>query len=236
VTFVTVNFINFTLIINKLKPINILKINVVKKEGNLFDKILKEHLDDIFIPLTELEFGSKIKSKKILKHKLQTTLEREVDYLYEVVLLDGRKFILHIEFQTELSQDLVYRIGEYNGILKRKYMLKVEHVVVYLGNASTKVKTKLSEEEVFNSFRLIRLNEKDPNLFLNSKNPADLLISILCKIPKDQMDEYLSLLVENVIGVLHDQGKINKFVQQILILTRLRKFDQKVLIKLKKCR
>jgi predicted transposase YdaD len=208
--------------------------SALKKEGNVFDKILKEHLDDIFIPLIEAEFGSKIKTKKILNHKLQTTLEREVDYLFEVTLENGNRFILHIEFQTSLSQDLVYRMGEYNGILKRKYRLKIEHVIVYLGEKSTKIKMSLNESEIFRSFRLIRLHEKDPTMFLESENPADLLISILCKIPKEQIDDYLSLLIEKVKNKLQDEGKINKFVQQMLIFSRLRNFDNVTLNKIKK--
>ena len=53
-------------------------------EGNLYDKIFKEDAEAIFLPLIERRLGIKIKSFKPYTAKLQTTLEREMDFFYEV--------------------------------------------------------------------------------------------------------------------------------------------------------
>ncbi len=61
------------------------KIHLKEKinEGNLYDKIFKENAEAIFLPLVESRLGIKIKSFKPYKAKLQTTLEREMDFFYE---------------------------------------------------------------------------------------------------------------------------------------------------------
>jgi hypothetical protein len=102
-------------------------------EGNLFDKIFRENAESIFMPLVEERLGIKIKTFVQLKEKRQTTLEREMDFFYEVETEDGKRFILHLEFQTENEDDMLYRSGEYHGIALRKKKMEIKHVVVFLG-------------------------------------------------------------------------------------------------------
>ncbi len=205
----------------------------IKKEANIFDKILKEQLEFVFLPLIEKELGSKIKSRKILKHKLQSTIEREVDYLFDVTLADKRNFILHIEFQTKPERDLIYRIKEYNAILSRTYKKKIEHMVVYLGMPKFNSPVSLKNSEVFQSFRLLNLSETDQEIFLNSNNPSDLLISILCKIPEEHTDHFFSYLINKAIELLPNPAEINKFASNLLNFTRLRNFNSSTINKIK---
>jgi hypothetical protein len=92
-----------------------------EENSNVFDKILKENADQLFLPFIAKQFPSPIAKKKIIVPKLQTTLEREVDYLFEIELKNNAKFLLHLEFQTELTNEMMFRLGEYHGILTRKY-------------------------------------------------------------------------------------------------------------------
>ena len=133
----------------------------LKFEGNLYDKIFKENAEEIFIPLVEQRLGIKIKHFKQYKEKMQTTIEREMDFFYKVETEDGEIFILHLEFQTEDELDFVYRVGEYHGIALRKKKMKIRHIVVYLGTGKPKMRTELKPEEVYTGFDLININELD---------------------------------------------------------------------------
>ena len=102
--------------------------------GQDYDKILKENITAIFLPLSEKYLGIKIVTTRDLPEKLQSTIEREPDFVKIVKDEEQREFILHIEFQVANEPDMVYRMAEYRAILQRKYKLSVRQFVIYLGS------------------------------------------------------------------------------------------------------
>ena len=98
------------------------RIDQQKNEGNQYDKIFKENAESLFIPLIEEHLRVKIKTFQPLKTKLQTTLEREMDFFYEIETIEGEKFLLHLEFQTEDEPNMVYRKAEYLFIKKKRLL------------------------------------------------------------------------------------------------------------------
>jgi len=46
-----------------------------------YDKIIKENIERLFLPLSEKYLGIKITAIKNLTEKLQTTIEREPDFI-----------------------------------------------------------------------------------------------------------------------------------------------------------
>lgn len=64
--------------------------------ANHYDKILKENLEEIFIPLTEKLLGISLENAQELPDAIQITLEREPDLLKKI----DDKYILQVEFQT----------------------------------------------------------------------------------------------------------------------------------------
>ncbi|WKN46154.1 hypothetical protein [Tunicatimonas pelagia] len=59
-----------------------------------FDKIIKENIEAIFIPLLEKLLGIRIAQSSELKDKIQRTIEREPDYLKRITDSTGATFIL----------------------------------------------------------------------------------------------------------------------------------------------
>ncbi len=86
-----------------------------KREGNFYDKIMRENLKQIFLPLVEKQLQIKIKSVKPLSDKQETTLERETDAFLLIETDTGEKFILHLEFQVKDDPDMIYRMIEHHG-------------------------------------------------------------------------------------------------------------------------
>ncbi len=83
-----------------------------------YDKILKENIASLLLPLTEKYLGIKIKDSRELKDKLQTTIEKEPDFIRIVKTDTEEEFILHIEFQTQDEEGMIYRMQEYFGLLR----------------------------------------------------------------------------------------------------------------------
>ena len=90
-----------------------------------YDKVIKENLQEIFLSLTERFFGFTLLKSEALPEKIQTTTEREVDFVRKVTSKEGETFILHLEFQTTDEAAMVYRMAEYHAIFLRKYRLVV---------------------------------------------------------------------------------------------------------------
>ncbi len=61
-----------------------------------------------------------LRYSKELEDKLQTTIEKEPDFI-RIIKTDAEKFILHLEFQTQDEEGMIYRMQEYYGLLCRKH-------------------------------------------------------------------------------------------------------------------
>jgi siroheme synthase (precorrin-2 oxidase/ferrochelatase) len=72
-----------------------------KREGNIYDKIVKENIESIIPALMNIVLGFKVLDSTVIKEKLQQTKEKEADVLRIITDPSGRKFILHIEFQVD---------------------------------------------------------------------------------------------------------------------------------------
>ncbi|MBD0293663.1 MAG: hypothetical protein ICV84_00455, partial [Flavisolibacter sp.] len=119
-----------------------------------YDKIIKENITALLLPLTEKYLGIKIKDSRELKDKLQTTIEKEPDFIRIVKTDTEQEFVLHIEFQTQDEEGMIYRLQEYYGLLRRKHQLPVRQFVIYLGHKPSKMQVQLPPAEVFTGFTL----------------------------------------------------------------------------------
>lgn len=195
-------------------------------EGNQYDKILKENAEAIFLPLVEKRLGVKIKSFRPMKDKVQTTLEREMDFFYEVETNEGEKFLLHLEFQSDDEEDMIYRGGEYHGIAMRLKKLEIRHIVIYLGTKTPTMRTQLTEKEIYRGFDLINLHALNTQTLLSSQVPDVIILAILADYEPEQAEAILRLIMRELKAVCKDPNELSKYIQQLIILSRLRKLDQ----------
>ena len=196
-----------------------------KNEGNVYDKVFKENFESLFVPLAAERLGLKIKSLMLLKDKLHTTQEREVDFLYLIVTESGKKLILHIEIESNDNQDMVIRVAEYHAIIYRKYKLPIEHIVFYLGEEKSTMRTHLQDEVIFTGFTKIEVREFNTEALLSSKVPEYLILAILSKYPKEEAENIFRKVIEKLLSLVKNKAKFSKYLKQILILSRLRKLE-----------
>ena len=207
--------------VKKRKPQSIKEVY----EGNQFDKIFKEDAEAIFMPLVEARLGVKIKTSTPFKEKRQTTLEREMDFFYEIETEEGEKFILHLEFQTEDEPEMIYRSGEYHGIALRQTRMEIRHIVIYVGVGTPLMPTKLPEKEVYRGFDLVNVHEFNCEALLQSQVPDVIILAILSNYPKEQSESLLRLIVRQLKSVCKNPSELSKYLKQLIVLSRLRKIE-----------
>ncbi len=114
---------------------------------------------------------------------LKTELIGEPIRADSLTLLQTTNQILHIEFQTlpSSSQPIPFRMLDYSVRLKRQYECDIEQVVIFL-KETTSEKVFIQEYQdrtTSHRYRVIRLWEQDPELFL--RYPALLPFATLAR-------------------------------------------------------
>jgi len=193
--------------------------------GRDYDKILKENITSIFLPLSEKFFGIKIVKSQDLPEKLQTTQEREPDFVKKVWTDKNETFILHIEFQTTDEKDMVYRMAEYKAIMQRKFKVPVKQFVIYLGTKKPKMETELSEEEIIKGFQLTNIHERNADKILQSEIPEEVMLAILGEYKKVDAEKIISKIIQRLQQLTSGQIVLQRYLQQLLVLSRLRKLE-----------
>jgi predicted transposase YdaD len=194
--------------------------------ANDYDKILKENIAALFLPLSEKYLGIKITRTEELKDKLQTTIEKEPDFLRLVETDTAERFILHLEFQSADEEYMIYRMQEYYGILRKKYRLPVKQFVIYLGEKAATMQTRLAPEEVFTGFNLQSLRDYSYQSLLSSDVPEEIILAILADFEGKQVEEVLKNILQKLQVVSKQEITLRKYIRQLAILARLRNLVQ----------
>lgn len=203
-----------------------------KSASNIYDRIFRENAKNAFIALIQELYQLNIKSFQVLDPKFPSTSENEVDYLYEVVLTDGNKQILHIEFQSTNDTNMLARMQEYHAKIFKKYKLPIKPIVVNLSKKPFAAASKLKADEVFYGYDTIELFNLDTNRLLSSQIPEVVILAILSNYPKKKLETVLRAIVIKLKQLVIAEKDMNRFVKQLFYLSRLRKFEKETKEKL----
>ena len=197
--------------------------------SNSYDKVIKENLEAVLLPLTELLLGIRIQKSEKLTVKLQTTLEREPDFIRTVETPLGERFILHLEFQSSDEAHMVYRMKEYEAILSRKFRIPIRQFVVYLGDKLPKMRTQLAKKEVFQGFELVNLSALDSEKLLKTEVPEAILLAVLAAFEKEKSWEVLTRIYHQIRKLSADETQLRKYLKQLEVLSRLRNLEEQTI-------
>ncbi len=189
-----------------------------------YDRILKNNIERIILSLAAQYLGLEIKKIRRIREKLQI-LEREVDFAAFIQTVDGKRSILHLEFQTTDAKDMVLRIAEYHGVWIKKYNLPVFHFVVYLGERNPGMLTELETELVFTGFKLLDFTQLDPEDLIASQIPEEVLLAILGNFRKEQSLDIIKRILRRLKELNNDEIALKNYIKQLTILSRLRKLE-----------
>lgn len=190
-----------------------------------YDRILKENILALLNPLAEKLLGLKIvRSEPVEADKLQTTIEREPDFLRKITDSYGNIFVLHLEFQTT-DVEMMYRMAEYKAIVQRQLKLPVQQYVIYFGEGKAKMRTELPPEKQIVGFKLRNIQELQANQLLQSDVPEEILLAILADHSAARVEEVVQQIILNLQRIVDDKAAIRRYLQQLLALSRMRKLD-----------
>jgi predicted transposase/invertase (TIGR01784 family) len=199
------------------------------KDTKIFDKILKENLEELFLPIAEKWLGFKILEADPLPEKLQVTLEREPDFVRIVKTNQPAQFILHLEFQSTNDSEMLYRQAEYKAILQRKYQLPVRQFVIYLGSQPVKMQTQLPKEQQITGFELYNVLDYPYENLLLSEIPQEIILAILGDFHGEAPQEVIQKILGRLQEVISGNLKLQKFVRQLNMLSGLRKLQDETI-------
>jgi predicted transposase YdaD len=197
-------------------------VNPIPEVGNIYDKIIKENALELFKAFTPGKVWIDIIP---LKDKIQSTLEREPDMLYEVTDAEGKHMLVHMEFQSTPDPDMHLRMLMYLGLISQKYKLPVWQLVIYLGTKQHRMIRQHSLNRSYFEYDIIVLNELDPERFLSSQVPEVLIFAVFAKFEQEQTEQVLRSITMKLQQCCNDRNKLKKYHAQLLNLARLRKFD-----------
>lgn len=153
---------------------------------------------------------------------MSRTREREVDFLYKIFDKNGKVSILHLEFQTKNDKEMLARIQEYHALIYRKHKFPIRHIVIYLGKRKSTMKNKLEPDLIFSGFDIINLTEIDPDQLINTQVPEMVIMALLGDFKRDQLEKILYDIVEKLKSLVDSKDLISKYINQLLILARIR--------------
>ena len=196
-----------------------------KPPGNIYDRIFRENAEQLFIPLIKKLLNLNIKSYKALPIKFPKTSENEVDFLYEIEEPDNSKWILHIEFQSKNDPQMLERMQEYHSKIYKKFKLPVKPLVINLGQQKFTARTQLKPEEIFTGYQLINVYELSADELLQDQIPEVVVLALLANYKAEQIESVLRLIVQQLKRIVTTEKDLTRYINQLLILSRLRNFE-----------
>lgn len=187
--------------------------------ANHYDKILKENIEEILIPLAEKLLQISLANAKELPDAIQITLEREPDLLK---IIDD-KYILQIEFQTADEARMVDRMYLYHAILWGKYHLPIKQYVIYIGDKSQLLMTEnLVLENVNFKYQIINIQDFNYELFLNSNKVEEVMMAILGNFHGVKSTHAVEQILDKIHDLIPQPLHFGKYAKQLEVLSNLR--------------
>lgn len=195
-----------------------------------YDKIFKENIEEIILPLAEKLFDIHPERLEEIPDDLQITIERRPDFLKKVLHTDSNKdYILQLEFQKEDEPKMVFRMLEYHSLLLRKYELQVHQYVLFINDGQAKMATSLHYDNLNFRFQLVNLSDFDYRQFVSSDKPEEVILAILGNFGTDKPSIVITSILEKLKSLSIDTLRLEKCIKQLEVLSNLRKLQSEII-------
>lgn len=191
--------------------------------GQDYDKILKENIEALIIPLADKLLGLSLGQLEGLPDDLQATLERKPDFLKRVTEGGSNPYILHIEFQVKDEKAMVDRMLLYYAMLHEKYHERVKQYVVFMGRRKPRMATQLRDDMIDFGFTLVDIRQLDyQSLIRTASKPEEAVLAILSNFKKSEVNTVIPEILRKLKSLTNDERKLRRYVRQLEILSNLR--------------
>ena len=192
--------------------------------GQDYDKILKENIEALIIPLADKLLGLSLGQLEELPDDLQATLERKPDLLKRVIDKTGiNSYILHIEFQVKDEKAMVDRMLLYYAMLNDKYHEDVKQFVIFMGSRKPRMATHIKRAMIDYRFTLVDIRQLDyQSLIDDASQPEEAVLAILSNFKKSEVHTVIPEILRKLQSLTNDEPKLRRYVRQLEILSNLR--------------
>ncbi len=192
-------------------------------QANKYDKIIKENLVKAIPDLMYLFTGMAIVEIHPENVEMHHTKEKKADFLATVTVADAQKSVLHIEFQVENDSEMLDRMYDYRGFLRRRHpKIRILQYVIFLGESTPKMETQINEPDLFYRYHLLWMQDINYHHLLKSENPELVVMAMLA-----DFENYApELVAEQIIEKLQQQSESEldflRFTNQLRMLANIR--------------
>jgi hypothetical protein len=194
-----------------------------KKELKRFDPILKEIFSKAAGKLISIATGEKIKGKL---EDITAEIEFVKSLRPDMVFKAGNK-IFHIEIQAQQDKDLPERMLIYSLAIKEKFGQKPVQIILFVGKGNPPPPF-FKDEFTIHKFIVLDMKKIDPDEFIKSDKPEEVIVGILAGKFKDK-PEIIEKVKKRIVEIVKNEREIAKYIDSISFLAGL--FDVKIEVK-----
>jgi hypothetical protein len=194
-----------------------------KKELKRFDPILKEIFSKAAGKLISIATGEKIEEKL---EDITTEIEF-VKSLRPDLLFRTREKIFHIEIQVQTDKNLPERMLIYSLAIKEKFGQRPVQIILFVGKGNLPP-SFFRDEFTIHKFIVLDMKKIDPDEFIKSDKPEEVIVGILAGKFKDK-PKIIERVKKRIVEIVKNEKEIAKYIDSISFLAGL--FDVKIEVK-----
>jgi hypothetical protein len=194
-----------------------------RKELKRFDPILKEIFSKAAGKLISIATGEKINQKL---EDITAEIEFVKSLRPDMVFRTGKK-IFHIEIQVQQDKDLPERMLIYSLAIKEKFGQKPVQIILFVGKGNPPP-SLFKDEFTIHKFIVLDMKKINPDEFIKSKKPEEVIVGILAGKFKDK-PEIIEKVKKRIVEIVKNEKEIAKYIDSISFLAGL--FDVKIEVK-----
>jgi predicted transposase YdaD len=197
--------------------------NKYRKELKRFDPILKEIFSEAIGKIYYLAIGKKIGKKvKVISAEISLVKTFRPDILVEA---DGE--IIQVEIQAQQDKTLPHRMFRYYYAITEKYKKEPTQIVLFVGKGNPPP-SEYKTPKLTLKYKVLDMKKIDPDVFIKSKKPAEVILGILAGKFKDK-PQIIRKVQKRIAEILKNEGEIAKYIDSISFLAGL--FDIEIKVK-----
>jgi hypothetical protein len=194
-----------------------------KRELRRFDLVLKEIFSRAVGKIISIATGEKIEEKL-------EDITQEVKFLKSLrpdMLFKAGDKIFHIEIQAQQDKTLPKRMLLYSVVIEEKFGKEPVQIVLFVGKGNPPPSVFRSEFK-FLKFKVVDLKKIDPDEFLKSDKPEEVVLGVLAGKYREK-PEVFSKVVKKISEIVKSEKEVIKYMNDINFLASL--FDVKIKVK-----
>ena len=191
-----------------------------KKELKRFDLVLKEIFSKAIGKLISISTGEKIREKL-------EDITQEVKFLKSLrpdMLFKAGDKIFHIEIQAQQDKTLPKRMLLYSVVIEEKFGKEPVQIVLFVGKGNPPPSYFKSEFK-FLKFKVVDMKKINPDEFLKSDKPEEVVLGILAGKYKEK-PKVFSKVIRKISKIVKNKKELLKYMEDISFLGGL--FDVEI--------